>query len=36
MKEQAITPQAKRLTIHFYATEFVAGQRRFVRRPAIV
>lgn len=35
MKEQATIQQAKRLTLHFYATEFVAGQRRFVRRPAI-
>ena len=35
MREQTITPKAKRLTIHYYATEFIAGQRRFVRRPAI-
>jgi len=36
MKEQTTTPKAKRLTIHYYATEFIAGQRHFVRRPAIV
>ena len=35
MREQTITPKSKRLTIHYYATEFIAGQRRFVRRPAI-
>lgn len=35
MKEQATTPQAKRLTIHFYASTFTAGQRHFVRRPVI-
>jgi len=35
MKEQPTAPQAKRLTIHYYASTFTAGQRHFVRRPAI-
>jgi len=33
MKEQVTIPQAKRLTIHYFASEYIQGQRRFVRRP---
>lgn len=36
MKEQASQPQAKRLTIHFYAAEFTQGQRRYIRRPLAI
>ena len=35
MREQTSQPQAKRLTIHFYATEFTQGQRRYVRRTLV-
>ena len=35
MKEQASQPQAKRLTIHFYAAEFTQGQRRYIRRTLV-